>query len=1142
MPVVIKGVTRKMKANGLKFFSMMAALCALPILAAEFTMDTARGDGEISWRGTPVIKTFFGIGSDNLLAGECERRESVSKDGCSVVNFVKRGEPAWRLEKALSADGSEVEMTFGTGIHGATQHSGNRDLQIRLPWSFVAGKKFQMKQGYRTSVKTVSGIFDDNFKSLNQIRFLAIDSGDGKGLVLDLQPRGLTAYDNDMWQNTTNRGQWVVRKDGDSLVIRSAVPLGYWGSYFGAKFRFFTGSFSDYALRHARSSWAYLNPMGSLRCLSFGSAKHGKMYTSCDGAVYSETKGYGWVSGEPQMVTESPEGAYYSHAHGTGKAEFRFGKLLPGLYMLTIGCGNLKSGEKRFSVKVNGEERVKEMVLPEGNAVDLTIPVFIEGKSISIEFSGDYLVSTMNLQMLLNKYEDFCIKRGFWLADDVEPMLGMLPNADYREPAQMPVGQELYTLPEPGKEMANPRKPFVRRSAPFKAEAWHHRLKLESHGENLSPIAALKPEGVAEKLVKYYAKRDKNLLIHNGIFARTHLYGSAAQDSEYDVLKRLADEAHKNNMRVVDHQDYGLVWDCGTGFRTLVKMTPILQRNIHDHGIYVYHCPSSDEYRQKFFERTLDLVKKTNIDGLMLDEFGYGVSAGCCGCAKCRKAFFEETNWYLPVNELSSELDNPNSPLWRTWQEFRGKRIGDYWVDLRNMINEVRPDFVFMAYSIHRYFVEGWSSGAMERLRSGLIYGTEIISNNVFNVGRTTFSYRKLKNVVANCYGIPVIGLIYRGNVEGIGYFGWAMNNMNNQETWFLGSNGPKKDFGKFTENMDHGTARPIADIAVLFARNSNTGNRNPNIKSNSWLPGKLMGLAQTLDAMHQAYVFIDESFLTPDKLTQYKVVMLPTAEVLTDGQLKALKDFVAQGGKLMITSSTGKFDENRKPRLWPFSDWFGFRPEKLGWGSDLIIDGKKEVIPGKFYFYSIAGKRHQGVTTQISYANAFAPLVISFKPQKGGLVYWFNGELARGLYQEEWWHPGSTYGYRMDENLNRIVQKQLADFIGDASTFRMDAPEKVYTSFYKDGDTTYIHFLNHTGWKFKVGDKMPWDVASDAFPKLNAPVSVEVKTEQKISEVYAVSMDFQGRQPLTFTQENGIVKFTLPGELLEVYTIVKIR
>ena len=1131
-----------MKRVFLNAFCMAAMLSVSLLAAGDFTLDGATGDGMISWRGTPVIKTYFGKGDENLFAGECERRESVAKDGSKVVNFVKRGEPAWRLEKALQADGSEMELTFGAGIHGLTQKEGNKNFQFHLPWSFVAGKKYQLKRGLRTGVRTVSGVFDDTFKPLSQVRFLAIDEGDGKGLVLDLQPRGLTAYDNDMWEDTTNRGQWTLRKEGDKLVIHSVVPLGYWGNYFGAKFRFFTGSFSDYTLRHARSSWAYLNPMESRYCLSFGSEKHGKMYKSCDDAAYSDSVGYGWVSGNLQKVTESPEGAYYSHVTGSGKAEFKFGTLQPGLYMLSIGCGNLKSGTKRFSVSVNGTERVKDFEIPAGNAVDLTIPVYIGGNTIDIGFSGNYLVSTMNLQMLLNKYEDFCIMRGFWLADDFEPMLGMLPNSDYREPPKMPVGQELYPLPEPGKEMANPRKPFVRKSAPFKLEPWHYQLKLASYGQNLSPIAALKPNEGAEKVARFHAKKGKNLLIHNGIFARTHLYRSAAENAEYEVLKRMSDEAHKHNMRIVDHQDYGLVWDCGTGFRTLVELTPILQRSIYDHGIYVYHCPTHDEYRLKFFERTLDLIKKTGIDGLMLDEFGYGANAGCCACARCRKAFFEETNWYLPVNELSPEMDNPSSPLWNAWGEFRGKRIGDYWVDLRNMINAVRPDFIFMTYSIHRYFVEGWSSGAMERLRSGIIYGTEIISANVYNVGRTTFSYRKLKNVVANCYNLPIIGLIYQGGVEGIGYFGWAMNNMNNQETWFLGSNGPKKDFNAFTENMNHGTAKPIADIAVLFARKSNTGKRNPNVNSNSWLPGKLMGLAQTLDAMHQAYIFIDESFLTPEKLAQYKVVMLPTAEVLTDQELKTLREYVMNGGRLMITSSTGKFDENRNPRAWPFRDWFGFTPDKLGWGSDMIVDGKKVVIPGKFYFYNITGKRNQGVTTLVSYANAFAPLVIKYRPSGKGMVYWFNGELTRGLYQEEWWHPGSTYAYKMDENLNRIVQKQLSDFIGDAASFKMDAPEKVYTSFYKDGDTTCIHLLNHTGWRFKPGDKMPHNVAPDAFPKLKEPVNVEVKTEQKVNEVYAVSMDFSGRKPLQFSQENGVLKFTMPGELLEVYTIVKFR
>lgn len=1125
----------------LRFVLLLSICSAFQLAAGDFAIDTAQAEGAIFWRGKPVIKAFFGKKDVNLLAGECERKEAVAQDGSKVVNFIKKGEPAWRLEKSIFADNSEIEMTFGSGIYAATENYGTRIFQLQLPWSFIKGKKFQFKQGIRNGIKTVSGVFDDSFKEKKTVRFAAIYDADGKALVLDLNPRGLTAYENDLWQNTTNRGQWSVRKEGDKLVFHSAVPLGYWGNYFGAKFRFFTGKFSDYDLRHARNSWNYLSPLASKYSLSFGSAKHGKMYKSCDGTVYSNKTNYGWVSGKPEMITEAPEGAYYSHAAGSGRAEFKFGGLQPGLYMLSIGCGNLKSGTKKFSVKVNGEEKIQNFELPAGNAVDLTIPVYIEKDTINIEFNGSYLVSTMNLQMLLNKYEDFCIKRGFWVADEFEPMLGLLPNSDYKKPVQMNVGKELYPLPEPGKEMANPRKPFIRKTAAFQTAPWHYQLKIASHGENYSALSALKNNDAAEKMVRFYAKKDKNFLINNGIFARAHLYGTEAANSEQEILKRIADEAHKHNMRVLDHQDYGLVWDCGTGFRTLVEFTPILQRNIYDHGVYVMHCPNADEYRRKFFARILDLIAKTNIDGLMLDEFSIGSSAGCCGCAKCRKAFFEETNWHLPVNELSGEIDNPKSELWRAWIEFRSKRIGDHWVELRNMINPIRPDFVFMSYSIHRYFVEGWSRGAMERLRSGLIYGTEIISHNIYNVGRTTFSYRKLKNVVANCYNIPIIGLVYSGSIEGIGYFGWAMNNMNCQDTWFLGG-GPKKDFSNFTENMNRGTAKPIADIAVLFARNSNTGNRNPNVKSNSWLPGKLMGLAQTLDAMHQAYIFIDESFLTPEKLAQYKVVMLPTAEVLTDQQIKILKDYVAQGGKLLITSATGRYDEKRNDRPWAFTDWFGYYPQKLGWGSDMRYKGKKVVIPGKFYFHTLGGKRRNGVTSVISYAHAFAPLVIKCSPGGKGLVYWFNGELTRGLYQEEWWHPGSTYGYKKDENLNRIVKEQLVEFIGRSATFKMDAPEKVYTSFYKDGDTTFIHFLNHTGWNFKVGDKMPQGVAENAFPKLKNPVNAEVKTDQKISEVYAVSLDFKGKKPLQFKQENGVVKFTMPGELLKVYTIVKMR
>ena len=292
---------------------------------------------------------------------------------------------------------------------------------------------------------------------------------------------------------------------------------------------------------------------------------------------------------------------------------------------------------------------------------------------------------------------------------------------------------------------------------------------------------------------------------------------------------------------------------------------------------------------------------------------------------------------------------------------------------------------------------------------------------------------------------------------------------------------------------------------------------------------------------MHQAYIFIDESFLTPEKLAQYKVLMLPAAPVLTDAEIKVVKQFAGNGGKLLITSITGTLDEFWNGRPWPFSGWFGTRPSRLGMGRDLIFKGKKIRLQRPFYFHHPAGKLRSGSETLVSYANAPVPLAVRRTVGKGE-VCWLNGELFRALYQEEWFHPGDKYDFAVDPNLNALVQTLLNGLIGDAASFKISAPEKVYTSFYREKDMILIHFLNHTGFRLKVGDRMPWNVAPDAFPRLEKAVSAEVGTRRKIREVYAVSMDFKGRKPLPFTQEKNTVQFILPPELLKVYTIVKLH
>ena len=1123
-------------------FIILLLLGGTVLAAGDFSCGKDGTATAVFWRNAMLLEPWFAKADttdDNLLNGKCELKQSALPDGRKAVNRIFRGAPSWRLEQVVSADGNEVEMTFGCGLEAFSDRAASYAFELRIPWKLVADKPYQMIRGMRNNVKRIHGVFSKDFKNISQVRFLALGDGKTSGPVLDLNPRGLTAYESDMYANATLRGQWSMRRNGDFLILSSTVPLSAFGGYYGAKFRFFTGTCDDYARRHARDRFTYLDPVSSRYILSFGSAKHGKMYQPADALPYTPERGFGWLDNfTPSLKTEAPEGAFYSHAEGSGKAVFQLGKLDNGLYMLTLGCGNLNSGKKKFGIRINGEERIRDFELSPGQAADLTIPVYIDSGNIRIEFSGEWLISMLNLQMLLNRYEDYAVRRGIWAVDDFEPMLGMSPNSAVKQPPVFPVGKGVYPLPVPGQEAAGIRKPFVRDSVKTRSEPWHYRLKIGSHGQNLSAMSALLPPDAAEKMVRFHVRKGKNFLIHNGIFSR-HLYRTEAEKSEKIVLKRIADEAHKHGMHVLDHQDYGLLWDCGSGFRTLTEETPNLQHSIYNHGIHISICPSAADRRKKFFERTVKLIRETGIDALMLDEFGYFSSSGCCGCADCRKAFFKETNWYLPVNELSADLNNPQSRLWQCFLEFQRKKIGDFWVEFRRMVQKERPDFVFMSYCTHRYFVEGWTN--LERLRSGVLYGTEIINQNVFNSGRTTFSYRKLKNIMFTCCGVPVMGLVYRGSVPGLGYFGWAMNNMNGQETWFLGSSEPKTDFNRFTENMDRAAARPIADIAVLFSRKSNSGNRKPNINSNSWLPGKLMGLAQTLDAMHQAYIFIDESFLTAEKLASYPVLMLPAAPVLTESEIRILKDYVRNGGKLLITSRTGTLDEDRNSRKWPFSDWFGTSPAKLGMGSDLIYKGKKLHFRKPFYFQHPIGKPAAGCVTLVSYANANAPLAVKRKVGKGE-VLWLNGEFTRALYQEEWFHPGDRYDFVLDPLQNAMVQDLLKDLIGDKASFKVDAPEKVYTSFYREGDTALIHFLNHTGFRFKLGDKMPWDVAKDAFPPPSKPITAKVRTDRKISEVYAVSPDFEGRKKIPFTQQDRVVKFALPPDLLKVYTIVKLR
>jgi len=112
------------------------------------------------------------------------------------------------------------------------------------------------------------------------------------------------------------------------------------------------------------------------------------------------------------------------------------------------------------------------------------------------------------------------------------------------------------------------------------------------------------------------------------------------------------------------------------------------------------------------------------------------------------------------------------------------------------------------------------------------------------------------------------------------------------------------------TKRMHFGHT-PVYDIGIYFSS-----------RTRDWIareePGKYF---QSFQGAHQASVMehlqfgvvLDEN-VSIDRLKQFSVVCLPNAGILTDKEIGLLRDYVKQGGNLLITGQTGQFDTVGEP------------------------------------------------------------------------------------------------------------------------------------------------------------------------------------------------------------------------------------
>lgn len=1144
----------KIKSSSCTLFAAVAAtLLSIGTLTAKdvWSVDASRASLQIKCNGTTVvansnftIKAQSQFDREDLVINHCQ-----TADG-QAWNAISKSTPSpFRQEVFVNKDGSEVEVTFQTAAKAyefeqETIHA----YELRIPFELVSGMKYEAILDRAQRTKRVEGIIAPDTKvhlQKLQFRYLALSDGKDRNWVFDFNPNGVGNSTVSDYQLNNFRGMWGVHRDGKDLVMTIGWRVNFFGASQQTKVKIFSGSMRDYDKRHAFRSYSYPQAWAPIKLYSFGAKKAGDNYKMLNDRLYNGAEKAGWDNDVKLTAHNFAEtGALYSAMSGKD-GEFKFGKLPNGVYMLSIHAGNYGGIKNNFSLEVNDKNICKNISVAPRQAAFINVPVRVTDGEIEIEFNGNFIVSAIGLQFLLADAEDHSIFRGFWKSEDFEPGV-LFNNAHYRTAPEFANSLQMIPMPPPeGTENKNPRQAEKLTAQPQGNLDWRYSaqiLEFASGSANLSEYDT--PERLNRRMEEL--KKNKiNTIMVSGLHSR-HTY-PAHKERVLKYLKQLVEAAHKHNIKVIDHEDYNMLWNMDSGFRVLTTLTPALQHGLKEHMVSTHICPLNPEYRQKFYDYVAHQVKYTQLDGIMIDEMNFWPHS--CGCLYCREAFKRDTGYELPMNELSNDWNNHQSALWKSFMQWRQTTIGNWWVELRKAVNQVRPECSFVTYTTHyglngNYASQGQGSNFFDIARGCDFLGTEIMSRNILQSARSVYPFRKAKNIFKILYNSPVFGLVYPEGDYDLAYFGWAMNNMLGQSSWEMIVPRPegRRDYHFIAENIDRKNASMVADIALVFPVKSREN--NPNLG----MTGELYGAAQTLDSMKEPYVIINEECLTDEILKNYKVLYVGAAQCLSNEDISQLKKFAANGGTLYITTCTGIGYPNGFERdKWAFADVMDCAVNTRAIRCSTVKNPAtgEDFTPKKRPIVYRWSKMPDPASVRATYGDADGkyPMLVE-KPCGKGRIFYQNMGIGTWLAAPEG-TPGYAWNFELDEKQDQLFKAIWNMVLGKERSFVLDAPEKVYFNITRqdNGKSTAVHLLNGTGSNVKTGEKIRSGAPDPAFPTVKGGVKFAIKLPAECSEVYAVSPDFDGRKPLKFRREaNGMIAVEVPEEAFNVYTIVWLK
>ncbi len=688
------------------------------------------------------------------------------------------------------------------------------------------------------------------------------------------------------------------------------------------------------------------------------------------------------------------------------------------------------------------------------------------------------------------------------------------------------------------------------------AEAWCKRAAAA--GANCIIGAGEMPAGAVDGRLRPFSYKN---LQRNPDFKLPDDY-----DLSYQWVKEFADAAHGQGLKIAIY---------GGAFRTLdpllVEHPEWRQMDVrgrpYPNGFGSWHSP----YRKAYIERWVRVAKLARFDGIMIDMLFTGPYGG--DYSQWTVKAFKDRFGVAPPRE-----PDPRNLTWQRWIDFQSWTREEMLLDLTEALHAVDPEIAVIINQtegwIFRHGESNFLTSRVAQCVDGLLeemgwdyrhtwdrpwaWPVNSAWQNLFLRCRTRPGYGQMWHVTLNFPEVHAQCLEYSMLANGVAPAVVAGGNWPEMTRMWAHIKGCEPWIEE-NELVPWMAIHWGEDTLQWYANAQGDDVYMAHMKN-------VFGFFQAALEMHLPIEIItDDDLADAAKLKRYATVLLPNSACLSDAQAAAISQYVEQGGGLVASYETGRYDEDgvtrETPALEPLFGVAQYGPvQSRSWSIPLhdvkhpIMDHPDIQTAGAWrqgfsvrakngVLYSGPRQRNVGaVATSTPPAGAAAvPLMGAGKQRPAGApeVVRYKALIARQHGQGKVvYFPidmGHAY-YVFNHPLNRrLITRAIEWTAAYPNPLRTNALMKVQTVLYRKGGARVVHLVNDISSFGRAAAPNP-----EAFTAFRSEVAPVFDIKVAVEGVYKSALLLPLGKSLKVRETDGFTEAIVPR--IDVHGVVVFR